>query len=188
MPVDYPAALWRPSPNFRPRGPGERVRLVVVHGTWMAGDAAALARLCDAAAEVSCHYYISRAGEVTQLVSEADVAWHAGQSRWEIDGEVVEGLNPFSLGIELANSGPFQAYPDGPPREVEAGPVDWTRAEPYTEAQYAALGALLGDILPRYGLDARAVVGHDAVAPGRKRDPGAHFDWARVRRALAFSA
>ena len=184
MPVDYPAAQWRPSPNFRPRRPGEVVRLVVMHGTWMAGDASALARLCDAAAEVSCHYYIARDGVVTQLVREADVAWHAGKSQWQFGDEVVEGLNPLSLGIELGNSGPFMAFPDGPPPEVEATP-DWLNFEPYTDAQYEALAALLSSVLVRYPqLTISDVVGHDAVSPGRKSDPGPHFDWLRLRRAL----
>jgi len=32
-----------------------------------------------------------------------------------------------------------------------------------------------------------AVAGHEHVAPGRKNDPGAGFDWARLRRLAPFA-
>ena len=31
---------------------------------------------------------------------------------------------------------------------------------------------------------AEAIVGHSEIAPGRKTDPGPHFDWARLRQQL----
>jgi N-acetyl-anhydromuramoyl-L-alanine amidase len=33
----------------------------------------------------------------------------------------------------------------------------------------------------------RDIAAHSDVAPGRKTDPGAHFDWARLLEALATS-
>lgn len=165
------------SPNKRARRGEEELRLVVIHATWMAGDDKALARLCDPAAEVSCHYYISRAGEVIQLVDEAEVAFHAGKSVWQ----GIEGVNGWSLGIELANSGPFGSYPDGPPVGVEQSGVDWGKVEAFSEAQYGALIGLLRDILRRHPqIRPAAVVGHEEVSVGRKIDPGGHFDWGRL--------
>lgn len=169
----------RESPNRRARTGSERVRWVVVHGTWMVDDAAALERLCDPAAEVSSHYYIGREGAVTQLVAEADVAWHAGQSRW--DG--VEGVNAWSIGIEVGNAGPFGGRAPTAAQEAQITDAQWAAAEAYGEAQYGALAVLLQDILDRHGLGPEAVLGHEEVAPGRKTDPGAHFDWARLARA-----
>ena len=46
----------RSSPNFGPRRGGLTPTLVVLHHTAMATAEAALARLCDPAAEVSAHY------------------------------------------------------------------------------------------------------------------------------------
>lgn len=169
-----------PSPNTRERKAGERLEFVVIHGTWMAGDDAALARLCDPVAEVSCHYYITREGEIVQLVPERLVAFHAGVSR-AVNGQGVEieGLNNWSLGIEVANCGPFL---DGPPSVDEETLVGWTRAEPYTEAQYAALKVLVADILARNPyITKERVLGHNEVAPGRKTDPGTHFNWNWLR-------
>lgn len=176
----------RPSPNRRPRTNTERVRLIVLHATYMASDEAALQRLTDPATEVSCHYYVARDGAITQLVAEDDVAWHAGQSRWVFpDGAEVEGLNGHSIGIEIGNAGPFgQLYPEGPPKELEQAP-NWAEAEPFTEPALAALVTLLRDLLQRHGLGPEAVVGHDQIAPGRKTDPGPHFPMMQLRRALA---
>lgn len=175
----------RPSPNHRPRNGEERVRLVILHATYMASDDEALQRLTDPATQVSCHYYITRKGEVVQLVAEENTAWHAGQSRWMFeDGVEVQGLNGHSIGIELGNSGPYgKDYPSGPPASLEKEP-NWAEAEPFPEAQIEALISLLKDICHRHGLNESAIVGHDQVAPGRKTDPGPHFPMARVRAAL----
>lgn len=173
----------RESPNGRGRAANEDLRFVVVHGTWMDSDADALARLCDPVAEVSCHYYIARDGKVTQLVPESRVAYHAGKSRWEVGGRLYDGLNAWSLGIEVGNAGPFRQAP-GVEGEARVRAEDWAAAEPYTEAQYVALEGLLMDILARNpGISPDCVLGHDDVAPGRKTDPGKHFDWQRLVRA-----
>lgn len=53
---------------------------------------------------------------------------------------------------------------------------------PYEDAQYLALGELLGT-LTRV-LPVEAVTGHEHIAPGRKQDPGPSFDWDRVREMV----
>lgn len=175
----------RPSPNSRERRGSEAIRLVIVHGTWMVDDEAAMARLCDPAAEVSCHYYICRDGRVFQMVGEDRVAYHAGKSAWELDGRIVEGLNGWSLGIEVGNAGPFGGRVPSPEEEAHIGEALWASAEPYTEAQYVALAALLRDICKRHPqVRVQDIVGHDEVSPGRKTDPGKHFDWERVRALM----
>jgi AmpD protein len=44
------------------------------------------------------------------------------------------------------------------------------------------LARLLRALAARYPID--EVVGHEDVAPGRKSDPGAGFDWLRLRKQL----
>lgn len=141
-----------PSPNFGERRGGSRVELVVLHYTVL-GCAEALERLCDPVAEVSAHYLIDRDGTVLSLVDEAGRAWHAGAGAWGGAGDV----NSRSIGIELANSG----------------------QEPFPEPQIAALERLLAGVLERHGLGPEAVIGHSDMAPERKGDPGARFDWRR---------
>ena len=51
----------------------------------------------------------------------------------------------------------------------------------FTDAQYAALRALVADICRRHEIpmDKNHVIGHDAYNP-EKTDPGSLFDWDRV--------
>jgi N-acetylmuramoyl-L-alanine amidase len=143
-----------PSPNFGERRGRGQVELVVLHYTAMPSCAEALERLCDPTAEVSAHYLIDTDGRVLSLVPEAARAWHAGAGEWAGEGDV----NSRSIGIELANTG----------------------REPFAEAQMVALEHLLAGILERHALSPQAVIGHSDMAPERKGDPGARFDWRRL--------
>lgn len=144
----------RASPNCGPRRGGALPDLVVLHYTAMTDTAAALDRLCDPAAEVSAHYLIARGGEVFQMVDEKLRAWHAGAGDWG----AVDDINSRSIGIELDNSG----------------------AQPFPEPQMAALEALLPQILSRWNIPPERVIAHSDMAPARKSDPGARFDWRRL--------
>ena len=46
-----------------------------------------------------------------------------------------------------------------------------------------AVEALCRDILGRHAIRPERVLAHSDIAPGRKRDPGEKFDWARLARA-----
>lgn len=141
----------RPSPNFGERRNGGLIDLVVLHFTAMADAEAALARLCDPEAEVSAHYLIAKDGTLYRLVEEAKRAWHAGQGCWA--GH--EDVNSRSIGIELDNTGD----------------------EPFADELMDTLEELLADILQRHDLSPKAVIAHSDMSPGRKSDPGPHFDW-----------
>jgi N-acetylmuramoyl-L-alanine amidase len=146
-----------PSPNCGERRGGARPDLVVIHYTAMASVAEARARLCDPAHEVSAHWLIAEDGAVEQLVDESLRAWHAGAGAWGAVGDV----NSRSIGIELANTG----------------------AQPFAEPQMAALESVLAGIMARWGIPPERVIGHSDMAPARKSDPGARFDWRRLARA-----
>jgi AmpD protein len=165
------------SPNHDSRPAGIAVDLVVVHSISLppgvyGGDAVEqlfLNRLdWDAhpyyagirGLRVSAHFFLRRDGAVVQFVSCDDRAWHAGKSAWH--GR--EACNDYSVGIEL----------------------EGLEGESFEPAQYAALSALLQPLARRYPID--AVAGHEHVAPGRKRDPGAGFDWGRLEAGLVGSA
>jgi N-acetylmuramoyl-L-alanine amidase len=145
------------SPNCGERRDGLRPELVVLHYTAMSSAEAALARLCDPAAEVSAHYLVDEDGTTWRLVPEEMRAWHAGAGAWGGAGDV----NSRSIGIELQNDG----------------------ASPFPHRQMAALEGLLGQVMARWSIPAAGVIAHSDMAPDRKADPGPRFDWRRLARS-----
>jgi N-acetyl-anhydromuramyl-L-alanine amidase AmpD len=107
----------------------------------------------------SSHYVVSRGGDVVQLVSTSDVAWHAG-NRW---------VNRHSIGIE---------------HEGFTARGGFTRAQYEASARLVAyLAARAG--MP---VDRRHVIGHDDVpdpdgtgvgGAHHHTDPGRKWDWER---------
>jgi AmpD protein len=64
--------------------------------------------------------------------------------------------------------------------------MEGTDFEPFTESQYLSLTAVTKLLLAAYpAMSADKIVGHSDIAPGRKTDPGPHFDWGRYRQSLA---
>jgi AmpD protein len=113
-----------------------------------------------AAARLSAHALVRRDGAIVQYVPFGERAWHAGASQYR--GRST--CNDFSVGVEL----------------------EGTDDTPYTEAQYQRLAALAAALLAAYAsLSAEHIVGHSDIAPGRKTDPGAAFDWPRFRALLS---
>jgi N-acetylmuramoyl-L-alanine amidase len=155
------ATLWCPAPNREPRRNGCAPDMLILHYTGMESSEAALDWLTQQESGVSCHYFVDEEGRIAQLVAEQERAWHAGQSLWA--GET--DTNSCSIGIEIHNLGHDFDYPD------------------FTEAQMQALEALCLDICSRHPIPPHRVLAHSDVAPGRKRDPGEKFDWARLARA-----
>ncbi|MEM7696301.1 MAG: N-acetylmuramoyl-L-alanine amidase [Pseudomonadota bacterium] len=157
--MNAPAVRWVPSPNFdrRDRPPD----MVVLHYTDIPDPAVALRWLTIPKSRVSAHYLIEADGTLTQMVREADRAWHAGLSHW--DG--TDNVNGRSLGIELDNAG------------------HTPQPTPFPEPQIAALLALLSRLRARWCIPPRNVVAHSDIAPMRKRDPGEAFPWHRLAEA-----
>jgi AmpD protein len=173
----YRFAHRRDSPNFGPRPPGASVDLLVVHSISLppgvyGGDE--VERLFtntldwDAhpyfqgirGMQVSAHFFIRRDGALWQFVSCDQRAWHAGRSAWRGRPE----CNDDSVGIELEG--------------LEGGPFE--------PAQYEALATVAAALAQHYPI--AHIAGHEHIAPGRKNDPGAAFDWALLRRQLGWPA
>lgn len=170
----YRPARALASPNFGPRPAGAAIDLVVLHsislppGEFGNGNVQRLfTNQLDWDAhpyfqairglQVSAHFFISRTGALWQFVSCDERAWHAGQSHYRGRGN----CNDDAIGIELEGleGGLFEA------------------------PQYEALAALCAALLAAYPI--AHIAGHEHIAPGRKRDPGAGFDWPRLQAALA---
>ena len=162
------------SPNRDARPGGTPIRLVVVHGISLppgefGGDGIVnlFANRLEPGGHpyfatishlrVSAHFLIRRDGELIQFVGCLDRAWHAGASNWK--GR--DRCNDFSIGIEL----------------------EGTDAIPYAPAQYTMLARLIRALKRAFPIE--DIAGHSDIAPGRKTDPGAAFDWARLHRLLA---
>lgn len=169
---------YRHSPNHNDRPAIEDIDTIVIHGIslpagefggpWI--DALFMNQLKGdenpgfvslAGLQVSSHLLLRRDGEVIQYVPFHKRAWHAGVSSFKERGN----CNDFSIGIEL----------------------EGTDEIPYTEIQYQHLAAVIKGLLehfPRISPD--RIIGHCDIAPGRKSDPGAVFDWQMLRQLLAF--
>jgi AmpD protein len=107
---------------------------------------------------VAAHCLIRRDGEIVQYVPFDKRAWHAGVSSWR--GR--ERCNDFSIGIEL----------------------EGTDEQAFSEAQYQSLCAVTQLLIKHYPITADNITGHSDIAPGRKTDPGPHFDWQAFRQQL----
>ena len=166
-----PAARRVPSPNFDERPAGMPVDLVVLHnislppGQFGSGDIEAFFQnrldpdrhpffATIHQVQVSAHFLIRRDGELVQFVPCGKRAWHAGLSDFFGRGR----CNDFSVGIE----------------------IEGADDQPFTAAQYATTATLVKAL--RATLPVQAIAGHSDIAPGRKTDPGPHFDWDRFAR------
>jgi N-acetyl-anhydromuramoyl-L-alanine amidase len=177
-------ALWRngwygharqlASPNFGARSQGALIDLLVIHsislppGEFGNGNVQRLfTNRLDwdqhsyfqgiRGLQVSAHFFVARTGELWQFVSCDDRAWHAGQSSYRGRTD----CNDDSIGIELEGleGGVFEA------------------------AQYETLAGICSALLAHYPV--AHIAGHEHIAPGRKADPGAGFDWPWIENALA---
>jgi AmpD protein len=112
---------------------------------------------------ISAHVLVRRDGTPVQFVPFGARAWHAGISEYR--GRAA--CNDFSVGIEL----------------------EGTDDTGFEDPQYRTLSAVIAALLAGYPtLDPARIVGHSDIAPGRKLDPGARFDWLRLRTLVAQSA
>jgi len=170
-------AAFRPSAFHDRRPAGMAISLIVVHGISLppgrfdgtAVEGLFLGRFLAwqppgledlAGVRVSAHLFIRRDGRVIQFVPFHRRAWHAGVSSFAGQAR----CNDYSIGIEL----------------------EGTDTVPYAEIQYERLISVSRHLMRAYpAIQVDRIVGHCDIAPARKTDPGAVFEWGRFRRALA---
>lgn len=171
------AARFVPSPNFDVRPEGMPIDALIVHAISLppgefGGDS--IERLFTncldpeahpyfgtiAHLRVSAHLLIRRDGELIQFVPFTRRAWHAGESCCEGRTRV----NDFSIGIELEGGDEF----------------------PFTDIQYRRLASATRALMSAYpAITPARLYGHSDISPGRKTDPGPHFDWMHYRALCA---
>ncbi|MBS0290375.1 MAG: 1,6-anhydro-N-acetylmuramyl-L-alanine amidase AmpD [Proteobacteria bacterium] len=158
-----------PSPNFNERPANQVIDLLVIHNISLppgefGGDhvKAFFHNKLDiqshpyfkeiANLKVSSHLFIRRTGDILQFVPLTKRAWHAGESTFK--GR--KNCNDYSIGIEL----------------------EGTDKIPYTALQYEKLTQITVAIMQCFPhITPDKIVGHSDIAPSRKTDPGAAFDW-----------
>ncbi len=171
-----PGVTHEPSPNHDTRPAGDEPILLVMHNISLPPGVFGGTQVADLfmnrldydshpwlerlrGLHVSAHFFVRRDGSIIQFVPTTQRAWHAGVSRFEDR----ERCNDFSIGIEM----------------------EGTDTLPYTDEQYDTLALLSPALCVRHPL--RAVRGHEHIAPGRKTDPGASFDWPRFGRETGWA-
>lgn len=152
------------SPNFdREKIP---VEFLVIHYTACSLEKT-LEIFCDKTKKVCAHFVINTDGALYDLGG----FWngpirrgaHAGVSRYEMQGNIYERFNDFSIGVELVN---FNG--------------NWFD---FSKAQYATLAKLIRHMNQRFTFlsDPNRIVGHEHIAGFRgKVDPGIRFDWKQL--------
>jgi len=151
--MDYGPALWAPADpgnyTVASRESDFPINYVVIHTT-QGSYAGTINWFQNPAANVSAHYVIrSSDGQITQMVREKDIAFHAGN--WT--------YNTQSIGIE------HEGFVDNP---------SW-----YTDAMYRASAALTRNICLKYGIPMTRsrIIGHFEVPGATHTDPGPNWNW-----------
>src|SRR5688572_29195376 len=171
--VDFGSAIWRPSPNFDARAPGDAgtPHMIIIH-TCEGNYASCWGWLVNPASNVSAHYVVNEDGsEISQLVEEPKRAWHiaatydctlnANHDCWR-NGQQ---SNHFTIGIEHAGF---------------ASQTIWSAS------QIDASARLVCDITRDRGIprDQVHIVGHAKLQPYNKTDPGHNWPWSDYLRRI----
>ncbi len=162
--AEYPSATWSAasSSNYSAGRRGESIEYILIH-TMQGSYSGSISWFKNASAGASAHYMVrSSDGVITQMVSEANTGWHAGNGTY----------NRRSIGIE------HEGYIEAPDR--------W-----YTDEMYASSAALVRHLCTKYDIPmdrahiiAHGEVPHPSIA-GRfggsngHTDPGTGWDWDR---------
>jgi N-acetyl-anhydromuramyl-L-alanine amidase AmpD/predicted small lipoprotein YifL len=162
---NYAASIWRPSPNYNARPAGTNISMIVIH-TCEGSYSSCWSWLTNSAAGASAHYVVNESGsEISQLVSEANRAWHVAASySCSLNGSKECGLNGvsvnhFSVGIEHGGFASQSSFPAG---QIDASAklsCDISRDQVITRDSYH-------------------IVAHGRLQPNNRTDPGPNWPWS----------
>ena len=171
---DYPLAIWDPAPecNWEPRT--KIVSAVVIHYT-EGSYAGCISWFKNCESSVSAHYVIRSAdGQVTQMVREADKAWHA------------RSANGYTIGIEHEAYGNIWSFFT---EEMYQSSADLVRDICYRRVNMDGHRTFYRDTLDNgtclnYGLHdlggeeaCTKIRGHQHYPEQSHTDPGPYWDW-----------
>ncbi|MES2317093.1 MAG: peptidoglycan-binding protein [Pseudomonadota bacterium] len=164
---DYPAAIWNPAASCNYSARTSSISHVAVHTT-QGSYAGTISWFKNCSASVSAHYVIrSSDGQVTQMVTEANKAWHIGNS------------NGYTVGIE------HEGYVNNPGAWYTSAMYNASAA--LTRDILASRGLAKKVYDGASGWNARPadslynVKGHVNYANQTHTDPGSGWDWPRYK-------
>jgi N-acetylmuramoyl-L-alanine amidase len=149
--------LKSPNHSIRQRR-NSQIRFLIIHYTGMQSERESIKRLTESKSQVSSHYLINQKGDITKMIEEKHIAWHAGKSRWKN----FTNLNSQSIGIELVNKGHSFGY------------------DKFSKKQTLKLVFLCKFLIKKYKIRKFNILGHSDIAPLRKKDPGEKFPWQEL--------
>lgn len=156
---DYPPAAWRPAArdNYTDssREKSYDINKVIIHVA-QGSYASTIRWFKNSGADVSAHYVVSRSGNISQCVRNKNIAWHAGNWRY----------NCHSIGIEHA--GYVSGY--------------FTRAMYRASARLTAWNCKKH----RIPIDRTHIIGHYQVPGSDHTDPGPHWNWKRYMHLVHY--
>jgi N-acetylmuramoyl-L-alanine amidase len=182
------------SPNHSGYLINQQADTIVIHYTGGSSAESSVRSLCNPNSKASAHLVIGRDGTVFQLVPFNQVAWHAGKSQHDETGR--QGMNKYSIGIELDNAGALTKKDDDhyiswfgrsyPAKDVIAG-VHRNESNTrywhmYTDVQIAVCLEICRLLSISYPI--KYVLGHEEISPGRKIDPGPAFPLETFRNKV----
>lgn len=166
---------------------------IVIHYTAGSSMASSVNWLKNSKAKASAHLVIGKSGKIVQLAPFNTITWHAGRSKWKNR----KGLNTYSIGIEIDNAGVLERRADGyythfgepvadqnVVLDIHKHEQEESAWEAYTEAQIAMVADICMALKEQYNIV--EIVGHDDIAPKRKRDPGPAFPLQQLREKVLF--
>lgn len=149
--AEEPSALadWNPahSGNYTEGRGGKGVDFVIIHVVQGSYNGC-ISWFKNPSAKVSAHYVVSNGGAITQMVREADTAWHAGN--WS--------YNQRSIGIEHEGYVTNPSFPDAMYRKSAALVREICNRHG----------------IPK---DRSHIIGHVEVPGATHTDPGKNWDW-----------